>query len=692
MRTDRRTPPLRIRLLLVIAASAIIAAMPLYAVAGQSDDLTRLPPLIERHTFLSEGEILFPEISPDGRWITFCEQYRGETHVWIKGREEPMAAARPVTAGDWPVTLYFWSQNSRWILYRHAVGGDEQYHVWAVDPRAEPEGEAAVPPARDLTPYANTHAIVVALPERTPNEILVALNDRDPKVFDLYRIDLETGIRTLLIRNPGSVVEWITDLEGKVRLAFQATDDATLELRAVEEGTLGNVLYSRSAEETLSTKRFHKDGRRIYLVSNAGAGADLSRLLLLDTVTGAIEVVESDPEGEVDFGGAFYSDATEELIATYYIGDRRRIYPRSEPFRRDLGILRRKLPDGELRFDSHSEDMRYTIVSVSRDVDPGSAYLYDRERGAVEKLFASFPDVPTEYLAPMRPLRYPARDGVAIPAYLTLPRGVEARNLPTVVFVHGGPWSRVLWGYDPIAQFLANRGYAVLQPNFRSSTGYGKRFESAGDRQRGTGVMQHDLTDGVRYLVAQGIADPERIAIFGGSYGGYAALAGLAFTPDLYAAGISVCGPSNLITDLEAIRPFVVPARKILYRRIGDPEDPEDRLRLMAQSPFFHADQIKAPLLVVQGANDSRVKQAESDQIVVALRERKRPVEYVLAPDEGHGFQKRENFLALLYFIEEFLARHLGGRYQKGAAPEIEERIRMLRVAVGTVKMPRPAE
>jgi dienelactone hydrolase len=292
----------------------------------------------------------------------------------------------------------------------------------------------------------------------------------------------------------------------------------------------------------------------------------------------------------------------------------------------------------------------------------------------------------------MEAIRYPARDGARIPAYLTRPRGVEDQPVPTVLLIHGGPWARDTWGYDPFAQFLANRGYAVLQPNFRGSTGYGKAFLNAGNEEWGTGRMQHDLTDAVKYLVGHGVAREDEVAIMGGSYGGYATLAGLAFTPDLYAAGVDIVGPSNIITLLNSIPPYWGPIKKMFDVRVGDVDDPEDRERLKKQSPLFSAEQIKAPLLIIQGANDPRVKKAEADQIVVALRELDRQVDYMVAPDEGHGFAREVNRLAMFAEIERFLAEQLGGRYQEGMKPEVKQRLEEITIDIDTVEMPKRAE
>ncbi|MFW6010788.1 MAG: alpha/beta hydrolase family protein, partial [Gemmatimonadota bacterium] len=436
-----------------------------------------------------------------------------------------------------------------------------------------------------------------------------------------------------------------------------------------------------------SPVRFHPDGRRVYLVTNRGEDVDLSRLVLLDTRTGETELVESDPEGEVDFGGALFSDRTDELLATTYSGDRRRIYPKTEWFRESLDFLRAELPEGELGFSASTEDESRILVTVSSDVDPGSVYLYDRDEGAVERLYRSRPDLPSEHLASMEAIRYEARDGREIPAYLTLPQGVEHENLPLVVHPHGGPWARDTWGYATYPQFLANRGYAVLQPNFRGSTGYGKDFLNAGNEEWGD-AMQDDITDGVRHLIEQGVVDADRVGIYGGSYGGYATLAGLAFTPEVYAAGASYVGPSSILTLLEAIPPYWGPIAEIFAVRVGDLDDPEDRERLRRQSPLFSADAIDDPLLVIQGANDPRVDKRESDQIVVAARENGVDVRYLVAPEEGHGFVREDNRLAVAAALEAFFARHLGGRHQEDASPAVQERLEALGVETDTVSLP----
>ncbi|MDH5198765.1 MAG: prolyl oligopeptidase family serine peptidase, partial [Gemmatimonadota bacterium] len=605
-------------------------------------------------------------------------------NIYVKRLDEPFEAAHPVTADERPVPGYFWSRDGKFILYVQDKGGNENFHIYAVNPAAAPEAATGVPAARDLTPYGAIQARITAVPRTTPNTIVVSLNDRDPQWHDVHTIDLTTGERTLVLENNDRVAGYFADRDGHIRLGVRIKDDGGTEVLRLD-GAAFTPVYECSNEESCGPLRVHKDGRRVYMITNKGADVDLSRLALLDPQTKALEVVESDPDGQVDFGGAAFSDVTGDLLATVYVGDRVRIYPKTDEFARDLERIRAALPDGELGVGSQTADERYWIISVSRDVDPGAAYLFDAHTGTATLLYRSRPSLPSEHLAFATPVRYPARDGLSIPAYLTLPRGVEAKNLPTVIVPHGGPWARDSWGYDPYAQFLANRGYAVLQPNFRGSTGYGKQFLNAGNKQWGIGDMQHDISDGVAYLVKQGIADPQKVAIFGGSYGGYATLAGLAFTPELYAAGVSYVGPSNLLTLLASIPPYWAPVRKIFNVRLGNPDDPADLELLKQMSPIHAADQIRVPLLVIQGANDPRVNKAESEQIVVSLRDRGHAVEYILAPDEGHGFAGRENRLAISVAMEKFFGKHLGGRYQEAMPADIAAKLAAITVDPTTV-------
>ncbi len=673
----------RRRFFLVLSA---IFLMAISLAAKRLDYLNRLPPLIDRETFFGDPEIAGGKISPDGKYITFLKQFKGKLNIWIKGVDEPFEAARPITADTIrSVTGYGWTYDSRYIIYVQDKGGNENYHAYAVDPYAKPKPGQDVPEARDLTPIEGIAARFYGGSKKTPDIIYIGLNDRDERYHDLYKLEISTGKRTLIRENNENITNWIFDLNGNLRLASRVTDDGGTEILRVDGEKLTPV-YVCSNEEQVGVLRFHKDGKRCYLVTNKGKDVDLSRLILFNPQTRKEEFVDTDPRNEVDFGGAEFSEKTDELIATYYVGDRLRIYFKNKKFEKAYKKLKKKLPDGDIYFGSSTLDDRYWMVTVTKDTDPGARYLYDMKKGKVKFLYRPRPKLPTQYLAEMKPIKYRARDGLEIHGYLTIPKGVKPKNLAVVVLPHGGPWYRDRWGYDSYAQFLANRGYAVFQPNFRASAGFGKKFFNAGKRQWGEAI-QHDIADGVKYLIEKGIADPNRIAIFGGSFGGYSTLCGLAFTPDLYAAGVSYVGLSNLITFLTSIPPYWETMRKFLNKQVGDPNDPDDVEMLKRQSPLFSADKIKAPLLVVQGANDVRARKAEADQIVVALRDLGRDVEYLVAPDEGHGFLGEENRMAMTVAMERFFAKHLGGRFQREIDERTRKRLEELTVDVDTVKL-----
>jgi dipeptidyl aminopeptidase/acylaminoacyl peptidase len=674
-------------LLAFTALLAACATAPQAAVGPQpASHLDRLPPIIDREVFFGDPEIAGAQLSPDGRFISFLRSHAGQMNVWVKRFEEPFDAARPITADSTrPVTSYFWSPDGRWILYAQDKGGDENFRIYRVDPAAAPAPGSTVPPATDLTPYDNVQARIVATRWTIPDRVMVGLNDRDPRLHDIYWVDLASGERNLVYRNEINAAEFTADRAGNLRLASRLDAAGGTEILRID-GDEPRVIYGCSSEEECAVLRFHPDERRVYMKTNRG-DADRTRLVLFDPETGSEEVVEEDPEGEVDFATALFGTESGELLATLYVADRLRIYFRNPDLARDYERVRAAVGDGDIYLGSRTRDEMLQLITVTSDVDPGAAYLLDRRTGDVTFLFRPRPNLPRERLARMQPVRYPARDGMEIPAYLTVPQGVEPRGLPTIVLPHGGPWARDTWGYDAFAQFLANRGFVVLQPNFRGSTGFGKAFLNAGHREWGTGAMQHDVTDGALWLIQQGIADPDRVGIMGGSYGGFATLAGLAFTPDVYAAGVSIVGPSSIITLIESIPPYWEPLVRIFSVRVGDLDVPADRERLRAQSPLYAAENIRAPLLVIQGANDPRVKKPESDQIVIALRDLGRDVEYLVAPDEGHGFANRVNRIAMFAAIERFLAPRLGGRYQEDMPDEIAERLASHLVDVDTLRL-----
>ena len=674
-------------LLVLLTLAAAVAGALGSGVPARAD----LPPLIDRALIYGDPDISTARLSPDGLHMSFIKPYKNARNIWVKGLDEPFSAARPLSADSRPVTAYFWSHDSKYVLYAQDKGGNENFHVYAVDPSAAADPATGVPAARDLTPLENVRALIFAVPEDQPDVMIVGLNDRDAAYHDVYRVNIATGNRELMFKNTEKVGFWMCDRAGNLRFAFREKEDGGNELLRVDGDKLVRI-YETTYLEEASPVGFDKDEKRLYIETNKGDDVDLTRLELMDPATGSTEVVESDPEKQVDFGEAVFDDQTHELMATAYIGDRVRIYPKTERCKKDLERIRKALPAGNLGLGSSTRDMHYSLISVSSDVEPGATYLYDREKGTFKLQYRIREKLDRKQLAAMTPIRYRARDGMMIPAYLTLPKGVPAKNLPVVINPHGGPWARDQWGYNPDAQFLANRGYAVLQPNFRSSTGYGKKFLNAGNKQWGTGAMQNDLTDGVKHLIDQGIADPKRVAIYGGSYGGYATLAGVTFTPELYACAIPYVAPSSLITLIESFPAYWKPFLKgSWYLRVGDPADPNDRKDLEARSPLNFIDRINVPMLVVHGANDPRVKKAESEAIVAALRDKGRAVEYLVAPDEGHGFRAPENRMALAVSMERFLAKHLGGRAQQDVPAELASHLAEITVDPATVKVDKGA-
>ncbi|MGH8251650.1 MAG: S9 family peptidase [Steroidobacteraceae bacterium] len=641
--------------------------------------LAELPPLIDRQLFFGDPEIAGAQISPDGKFLAFLKPHDGVRNIWVKRTEEPFEKARPITADmKRPIVSYFWSRDAKYVLYIQDQAGDENYNVYAVDPTAAAVSGSTVPAARNLTDAKGTRAIIYAVPRKTPDVIYIGLNDRDKAWHDLYSLQISTGTRTLMRTNDLRATGWVFDLDGKLRLATRVADNGDNEILRVGNKSFTKI-YTCTVFEDCDPSAFHIDGKRVYMVSNHGSGIDLSRLVLLDVQSGREELVETDPEKRVDFTAAIFSPRTDELIGTAYLDDKGvRLLWRDAGWKADYEHLRGKLPGRELNVKS-TDDEQLWQVGANADVEPGEAYLFDRRTKKLTLQYRLFEAIPRGSLASTMPIRYPSSDGLEIPAYLTLPKGVGAKNLPLLVMPHGGPWWRDEWTYRGFTQFLANRGFAVLQPNFRGSTGYGKKFLDAGNKEWGD-TMQDDVTWGVKHLVRQGVADQKRVAIFGASYGGYATLAGVTFTPDVYAAAASFVGPSNLITLLNTIPPYWEPIRKLFHERMGDPSTPEGRAQLDRQSPLHSAHRIKTPLLVIQGANDPRVKQSESDQIVVALRDRGFPVEYLIATDEGHGFARPVNNMATFAALEKFLAKHIGTRYQESMPVDVAQRLKELTV------------
>jgi len=652
--------------------------------SGKKAAAVELPPLIDRELIFGNPEIVNAVLSPDGKYLAFQKPWHDTRNIYVKGVDEPFNAARLITTETKrPVPGYFWTRNSEYILYVKDNDGDENFNIYAVDPAAKPADGAEAPPSRDLTGLKGVRVAIYDLPKSDPDVIYIGLNDRDKAWHDLYKLKLSTGEKTLLRKNTERIAAWTFDLQGNLRMASRAAENGDTEILRVDADKFTKV-YSCSVFEQCEIVRFQKDGKRAYLVTNRGADLDLTALELFDPETGKTELVESDPLKKVDFGTAVFSEATDELTNTNYEDDRVRRYFRDKRFEADFKWLGKNLPDKDVRRVTVTNDEHLWLIVANSDTEPGESYLFDRTNHTLTLQFKVRENLPRASLAEMKPVSYKSSDGLLIPAYLTLPKGIPAKNLPAIIFPHGGPWGRDVWGYNPYAQFLANRGYAVLSMNFRGSAGYGKKFIDAGNNEWGR-KMQDDVTWGAKYLIAEGIADPKRVGIFGGSYGGYATLAGVAFTPDLYAAAVDLFGPSNLITLLNSIPPYWEAGRQMFYRRMGDPTTPEGKALLVERSPLTSAAKIKTPLMIAQGANDPRVNHVESEQIVVALRDRGFPVEYLLIPDEGHGFARPVNNMASLMAAENFFAKYLGGRYQEGGTPTVVARLKEVTVDPKTV-------
>ncbi|HZQ17736.1 MAG TPA: alpha/beta fold hydrolase [Terriglobales bacterium] len=651
---------------------------------AQAEKMSGPPPLIDRDIIFGNPEIAAAELSRNGQYIAFLKPWKDTRNIYVKAVGEPFSAARLLTTeAKRPIPGYLWSRDSKYILYVKDHDGDENFNVYAVDPSSKPTLSADAPPSRDLTGLKGVRVYLYAVPKTDPDVVYIGINDRDKAWHDLYKLQISTGEKTLMRKNTERITDWVFDLKGQLRLATRSAENGDTEFLRVDADGFTKI-YSCSVFETCAPLHFKPGDQQIYIETNKGT--DLISLALLDPQTGRTDIVESDPLGKVDLGGALFSEATDELVETWYTAARAKTYYKNKAFGDDVHWIERTFhyPEHEVSVMSRTRDEQTWLVMVSSDTEPGETYLFNRKTRTLTEQFKLREQLPREYLAKMEPVTYKSSDGLEIPAYLTLPKGVAAKNLPALIIPHGGPWGRDDWSYNALAQFFANRGYAVLMPNFRGSTGYGRKFLDAGNHEWGR-KMQDDVTWSVKYLVSAGIADPKRVGILGGSYGGYATLAGVAFTPDLYAAAVDIVGPSNLITLLDSIPPYWEPIRKLFYERMGDPNTPDGKAMLAAESPLNSADKIKTPLLVAQGANDPRVNRREAEQIVIALRDRGFPIDYILAPDEGHGFARPVNNLALFMEAEKFLAEHLGGRYQEGGSTEEVARLKEITVDPKTV-------
>ena len=594
---------------------------------------------VPRELLFGNPEKASPKISPNGKLWAYLAPDEGVLNIWV-GPEG--GDARPLTSDRGRgIRVFLWAEDEKSILYVQDRDGDENWHLHQTD--------IETGTTRDLTPYPGVQAQIVATEPRFPNEILVALNDRDPKLHDVWRLDLTTGGRTLEAVNPGDAIGWMADHDFKIALHKAMTPDGGTVLR-VREGSGWKDFLSCGPDDQLGAHGFAPGGLNVYIESSVDR--DTTALLEMPLAGGPGKVLAE--HAESDLGSVLIHPRRYHAEAASFEVDRLHWKVIDPSLKADFSAMAALQGDVTVVSRNDADTVWYLLVNKP---NASPAFLrWNRVGHTATMLFATRPRLAPFKLAPMSPVSYEARDGLKVRGYLTVPVGAEADKRPLVVLVHGGPWVRDHWGFHPEAQWLASLGYACLQLNYRGSAGFGKRHLHAGDREWGA-KMQDDLTDGVSWAVAQGVADPARVAIYGGSYGGYAALAGAAFTPGVYRCAIDVVGPSNLITLIQSIPPYWEPMKRVFDLRVGAVDTEEAFLK--SRSPLFHVDKIDIPLLIAQGAHDPRVKQAESEQIVAALRSRGKPVEYLLYPDEGHGFAKPENRLDFYAKAEAFLAKHL---------------------------------
>jgi len=651
-------------------AEATETETPVVSVAAKADSPQtptpshKEPLLIPRSVLFGNPQKASARISPDGKWLSYLAPVDGILNVWVGPVDDP-SAAKPVTHDTKRnIRSHSWAYTSKHILYSQDKEGDENWHIYATHVET---GETT-----DLTPLKKIHAQIQDISQKFPNELLVGLNDRVPQLHDIYRVNIETGKRELVQENEG-VAAYVTDDDFRIRFAFNYTPDGgQVLLKPKVEGQTGadakwEEFLRTGPEDTMTTgpAGFDKSGNVLYLLDSRHRNT--SALFAVDLQTGKSTLVAEDPRADV--GEVLVHPTKKTIQAVGFTYSRREWKILDETIRPDLDYLA-TVEDGELVVTSRTLDDTQWTVAYILDDGPLKFYRYDRAHKKAHYLFSSRDDLAGYNLVKMHTPIIKSRDGLNLVSYLSLPQGSDPdgdgrpdKALPLVLDVHGGPWARDNWGYNPYHQWLANRGYAVLNVNYRGSTGFGKKFANAGNGQW-AGKMHDDLIDAVNWAVKQGIADRSKVAIMGGSYGGYATLVGLTFTPEVFACGVDIVGPSSLVTLMQNVPPYWIPFMPVMKQRVGDVSTEAGRAELLKRSPLTYVDRIQRPLLIGQGANDPRVKQLEADQIVKAMTAKHIPVTYVLYPDEGHGFSGEHNRMSFNAVTEAFLAEYLGGRFE----------------------------
>ncbi len=606
-------------------------------------------PMIPLENFFKNPDKTSYQISPDGKYYSYLAPWSDRMNVHIENIETG-ETKRITSQEDRDIAGYFWANNND-VVFMRDEGGNEDWFL--VKSNVE-SGEEM-----NLTKKEGVRTQIIDALRDIPEEMIIGLNQRNPQIFDPYRLNLETGEMTMIAENPGNITGWMTDHDGKLRVAI-TTDGVSTSLlyRDTEEGEFEPVITT-NFKESIEPEFFTFDNKMVYATSNIGR--DKSAAIVFDIASGKeTEVLYEN--NDYDVGGMSYSRKHKKLVSAYYTSWKSDRHFFDEEYKAMNERLEKELEGYEVAITSATKEEDKYMIRTYSDRSLGAYYIYNKETDELKHITDVSPWINEDEMAAMKPIQYTAEDGLTINGYLTLPKGMEeAKNLPVVVNVHGGPWARDVWGFDAEAQFLANRGYAVLQMNFRGSTGYGRAFWEASFKEWGL-KMQQDVKDGAEWLIEQGIADPERIAIYGGSYGGYATLQGLVKDPDFYACGVDYVGVSNLFTFMKSIPPYWKPYLEMMYEMVGDENNPEDSARMALTSPALNADKITAPLFVAQGANDPRVVKSESDQMVEAMKARGVDVQYLVKDNEGHGFRNEENRFEFYGSMESFLASHIGGR------------------------------
>ncbi len=613
--------------------------------------------VIPRSALFGNPEKTQARLSPDGKYISYIAPVNGVLNVFVGPRSDPSAAKAVTKDAKRGIRQHFWALDNKHVLYLQDEGGDENWHVYAVD--------VATSTARDLTPFKAVQAQVAGLSWKKPGVVAIGLNDRAAEWHDLWEVNIATGKRTLIEQNSQEFGEWELDLDLKPKLAIKNNADGSEIFRKAAGKWVSLLKFGQ--EDSLTTAIVTIEGTGTTALMQSSVGRDKSALVRVDIASGKQTVLGSSEQADVENVWVEPRTRSPQAYTVNYL--KPEISVLSPSVQKDVTLLTKQLGDGWGIANRTLDDSMWIIVTDDA-LAPAAAHLYDRKAGIVTKLFDTRPALAKAPLVPMQSLELKARDGLTLVSYLSLPPGSDANGdgrpdkpVPLVLNVHGGPWGRDTYGFDNEHQWLANRGYAVLAVNFRASTGFGKSFVNAGNKEWGT-KMHDDLLDAVEWAVKEKITTADKVAIYGGSYGGYATLAGLTFTPDAFACGVDIVGPSNLATLLASIPAYWKSFYEELASRVGDPRTEDGKKLLADRSPLTHVSAIKKPLLIAQGANDPRVKQAESDQIVKAMKEKNIPVTYVLYPDEGHGFARPNNRTSFYAVAEGFLSQCLGGRYE----------------------------